>query len=171
MALALSNWTRDIVICTNGDAPNFDEELCSKLDALDIPVLAAPIECVNHVDGHCSSINLDGGMTLDCDKIFFALSQRPADDLAAQLDCERDDDGHVLVDAHYHTSVFNVFAAGDIVPGPQLAIAGAADGAIAALSLHRSLLPDERKLEKRDAPTHTPPAPGSPPRYAPAASR
>ena len=31
------------------------------------------------------ALELEGGMHLDCDHIFFALSQRPADDLAAQL--------------------------------------------------------------------------------------
>jgi thioredoxin reductase len=52
------------------------------------------------------------------------------------------------VDDAYHTSVRNCFAAGDIVPGPQLAIAAAADGAIAALAIHKTLVPAERKLEK-----------------------
>ena len=35
---------------------------------------------------------MEGGLQLDCDHIFFALSQRPADDLGFQLGCERDDD-------------------------------------------------------------------------------
>jgi thioredoxin reductase len=39
-----------------------------------------------------------------------------------------------------------VYAAGDITPGPQLAIVAAAKGAAAALSIHKSLVPDERKL-------------------------
>jgi len=46
--------------------------------------------------------------------------------------------------------VRNCFAAGDIVPGPQLAIAAAAEGAIAALAIHKSLVPAARKLEKLD---------------------
>ena len=50
------------------------------------------------------------------------------------------------MDEHGHTSVENVFAAGDIVPGPQLAIAAASDGAIAALAIHKSLVPDALKL-------------------------
>jgi len=45
----------------------------------------------------------------------------------------------------------NVFAAGDLVPGPQLAICAASDGAIAALSIHKSLVPAARKLEKLDS--------------------
>ena len=40
----------------------------------------------------------------------------------------------------------NVFAAGDITPGPQLAIAAAAEGATAALAIHKSLVPEERRL-------------------------
>ena len=32
-------------------------------------------------------------------------------------------DRHIIVDDAYHTSVRTCFAAGDIVPGPQLAIA------------------------------------------------
>jgi thioredoxin reductase len=52
-----------------------------------------------------------------------------------------------IVDDAYHTSVINCFAAGDIVPGPQLAIAAAGDGAIAALAIHKSLVPAGRKLE------------------------
>ena len=42
----------------------------------------------------------------------------------------------------------NVFAAGDLVPGPQLAICAASDGAIAALAIHKSLVPATRKLER-----------------------
>jgi thioredoxin reductase (NADPH) len=94
------------------------------------------------------AITFEGGMALDTDKIFFAIGQYPADDLGAKLGCERDADGHIIVDASYHTSVLNCYAAGDIVPGPQLAIAAASDGAIAALAIHKSLVPDSRKLEK-----------------------
>ena len=93
---------------------------------------------------HC--LEFENGMELDADKIFFAIGQYPADDLGAQLGCRRDAGGHIVVDLHYHTSVPNVYAAGDIVPGSQLAIAAAADGAIASLAIHTSLVPDERKL-------------------------
>jgi thioredoxin reductase len=133
MALNLTTWTREIIICTNGEAADFDlAEYCEKLDALNIPVIQAPITCIK----------------LDTDKIFLAVEQYPADDLGAQLRCDRDAGGHIIVDDAYHTSVLNCYAAGDIVPGPQLAIAAAGDGAIASLAIHRSLVPDARKLEK-----------------------
>jgi thioredoxin reductase len=146
MALNLTTWTRDIVICTDGRYPDLDAEQCEKLDALNIPVLSAHIERVVTEGDSIYSLELEGGMHLDCDHLFFALSQRPADDLGAQLGCDRDDDGQIVVDAHQRTSVENVWAAGDITPGPQLAIVASAAGAVAALSIHKSLVPNERKL-------------------------
>jgi thioredoxin reductase len=152
MALNLTTWTRDIIICTNGHAPEMDlPEYCQKLDALNVPVLTEPILRVECEGSAIHSVQLEGGAHLDAEKIFFTLGQYPADDpvtqLGDQLGCERDDEDLIVIDEHYHTSVRNVYAAGDIVPGPQLAIAAAADGAIAALAIHKSLVPAERKLE------------------------
>jgi thioredoxin reductase len=147
MALNLTTWTRDIIICTNGRPPELDlPEYCQKLDALNIPVLTEPIKCVT-VDAngiHC--LAFENGMPLDANKIFFAIAQYPADDLGVQLGCERDDEGRVVTDGHGLTSVPHVYAAGDITPGPQLAIAAAAEGAVAALAIHKSLVPDGRRL-------------------------
>ena len=148
MALNLTTWTHDIIICTNGEPADLDlPEYCEKLDALNIPVIQAPITRISHSGARVHSLEFEGGMALDTDKIFLAVGQYPADDLGAQLHCDRDAGGHIIVDEAYHTSVMNCFAAGDIVPGPQLAMAAAADGAIAALAIHKSLVPDERQLE------------------------
>jgi thioredoxin reductase len=150
MALNLTTWTNDIIICTNGRPPDLDEaEYCEKLDALNIPVLTQPITrvCCEGNEIHC--LMLADGMQLDTDKVFFTIGQYPADDLGVQLGCDRDDEGHIVVDEHCHTSVLNAFAAGDIIPGPQLAIAAAAEGATAALAMHKSLVPESRKLTPR----------------------
>ena len=147
MALNLTTWTKEIIVCTNGRPPELDEpEYCRKLDALNIPVLTEPISCVTSDAGGLHCVALANGMQLDADKIFFTIGQYPADDLGVQLGCKRDDEGRIVTDGHGHTSVRNVFAAGDITPGPQLAIAAAAEGATAALSIHKSLVPLERKL-------------------------
>ena len=150
MALDLTTWTHDIIIITNGHAPELDlPEYCEKLDALNIPVLTEPVEMVCSTGTAIHCLKLRNGMQLDADKIFFTIGQYPADDLGVELGCARDEEQHIVVDEHYHTSVHNVFAAGDIVPGPQLAIAAASDGAIAALAIHKTLVPQPRKLAPR----------------------
>lgn len=147
MALDLTTWTREIIICTNGAPPDIDAENLAKLDALDIPVLVEPIACAVHEGSRLKGLELDNGMQLDCEKLFFAFGHYPADDLGVQLGCARDDEGLIEIDAHYHSSVRYVYAAGDIVPGPHLAVAAASDGAMAALSIHKSLVPEGRKVE------------------------
>ena len=168
MALALTTWTPRIVICTNGEPPDLKADWCRKLDALNIPVLTAKIVRANSKDGVVRSLDLEGGMCLDCERLFFSIGQRPPhpkvdvpdhpvdppvhddedDDLGDQLGCEREGErGSIKIDEHHHTSVRNVYAAGDITPGPQLAIRAAAGGAVAALVIHKSLVPAERKLE------------------------
>ena len=146
MALSLTTWTEKIVICTNGQPADMEAKHLEKLKALNIPVLEAKVNRISSKDHEIRCINLEGGMQLDCDRLYFAIGQYPADDLGAQLKCKRNDLGLIEIDEHYHTSVMNVFAAGDIVGGAQLAIAAAADGAIAALAIHASLVPDSRKL-------------------------
>src|SRR5688572_24539207 len=76
MALNMTTWTREIIICTNGHAPELDEaEYCTKLDALNIPVLTDEIVRItsSHRQLHC--LQLANGMALDAEKIFFAIGQ------------------------------------------------------------------------------------------------
>jgi thioredoxin reductase (NADPH) len=150
LALNLTTWTSDIIICTNGREPGLDDpEYREKLDGLNIPVLVEPIERVCCVGREIHCLMLEGGMQLDCDKVFFTIGQYPADDLGVQLGCERDEEGHVIVDPHGHTSIEHVYAAGDLIPGSQLAITAAAEGATAAMAIHKSLVPEGRRLVPR----------------------
>ncbi len=150
MALNLNTSTSEIVICTNGRPTDLDDpEYCEKLNALNIPVVTAPIVevCCEGRDIRC--LRLDNGTRFEIDKIFFTIGQYPADDLGAQLGCQRDDEGHIIIDAHGCTSVPNVFAAGDVTPGPQIVPKGEAEGAAAALAMHKSLVPADRSLAPR----------------------
>ena len=147
MALNLATWTDEIIICTNGKPAELDEpEYCAKLDALNIPVITSAVKRVCYEGSQIVCLDLEDGMKLDAEKIFFTLAQYPSDDLGAQLGCKRDSGGHIVVDRGMRTSVRHVYAAGDLIPGPQLAIAAASDGAIAALHIHKSLVPESRKL-------------------------
>jgi len=146
MALALTTWTREIVICTNGEPPDMEQKLLDVLKPLNIPVLDAPITCVLSKQKEIRAVELEGGMSLDCERLYFAIGQYPSDDLGTQLGCKRDEIGRLVIDEHNHTSVKNVYAAGDVAGGPQIAIAAAASGAIAAVAIHASLVPEARKV-------------------------
>lgn len=147
MALALTTWTEKIVICTNGKPADLTAEQLAQLQKLNIPVLEQVITCAKSKEKELSCLELGNGMTLDCDRLYFAIGQVPADDIGAQLGCKRDDEGLIVVDEHNHTSVRGVYAAGDIIPGPQLAITASAGGAVAAIAIHHSLVPEARRMD------------------------
>ena len=146
MALKLTTWTTYVSVYTNGEPAGLDEESAGKLAALGISVVETPLVRLCERSGHLRSLELADGEKIGCEHIFFNLGQAPADDIAYHLGCARDSHDQIVVDEQRHTSVRNVWAAGDLVPGPQLAVAAAADGAIAALSIHKSLTPDTHKL-------------------------
>jgi thioredoxin reductase len=147
MALSLTTWTRDLIICTNGKAAGIEPRERAKLDALRIPVVERPLIRLESDGREVRALVLDDETVIKCDRVFVAIGHYPADDLGVQLGCKRNDEGLIVIDDKCHTSVQNVFAAGDITPGPHLAIAAAGSGAIAALAMHASLVPEERKLE------------------------
>src|SRR5581483_10049670 len=78
MALDLTTWTRDIVICTNGRPADLEDDYSQKLAALHIPVLTDAIAevCCEGRDIRC--LRLANGTRLEADKIFFTLAQYPA---------------------------------------------------------------------------------------------
>lgn len=146
LALALATWTRELVVCTNGHDPDLTAPLLGQLDALNIPVLLSRVRRMVSSSGRLSALELEDGMLLDCERLFFSIGHYPADDLAQRLGCERNDEGCVVVDDRFETTVSGVYAAGDITPGTQLALAAAAGGAKAAVALHHSLLAPELRL-------------------------
>jgi thioredoxin reductase len=146
LAFALTCWTSEIIICTNGKPAGLDRDNLGKLKALNIPIVETGVRSAESQNRHLRWLELEDGTRLSAEKLFFTVYHQPADNLGAALGCARDDDGLLIVDETRRTSVPNVFAAGDITPGPQLAITAAADGAIAAVAIHRSLLPAERRL-------------------------
>jgi thioredoxin reductase len=63
------------------------------------------------------------------------------------LGCRIDEEcGLVWVDEDQQTSVPGVYAAGDLTPKSQLAVVAAAEGAMAAIHIHKSLIPESQKV-------------------------
>ena len=84
------------------------------------------------------------GEPLECDALFFNLGTELATNFHETLGCRLDPEcGLVWVDQTRQTSVEGVYAAGDITPNSQLAVVAAAEGAMAAIQIHRSLKPEE----------------------------
>lgn len=139
----LMTWTRHLTLLT--DQTEISDRDREKLAALDVPVR---IEAVVGLEGDESNRQLErvlfkSGEPLECDALFFNLGTELATNFHETLGCRLDDESGLLwVDETQQTSVDGVYAAGDITPHSQLAIVAAAEGAMAAIHIHRSLTPD-----------------------------
>ncbi len=145
LALKLLQWSDDVVIFTHGHAREWDEEEHSKLLAERIDVVDEKIVAL---DGSpLSACVLDTGERVPVQRLFFNIKVERTCALAESLGCRVVDDApNVVVDEHRQTTVEGVWAVGDITEGAQLAICAAADGAIAAIAINKSLLPPSRQV-------------------------
>lgn len=148
--LNLLTWTDKLTLITNGDAGDMTEEHRARLASFDIPItdqIIAKLEG-NTDTNQLERVRFEDGETLACDALFFNLGTVPASDLHEKLGCKLDEEcGLVWVDDDdQQTSVPGVYAAGDLTPRSQLAIVAAAEGAMAAIHIHKSLIPEERQI-------------------------
>ncbi|MFC1548627.1 dihydrolipoyl dehydrogenase [Candidatus Omnitrophota bacterium] len=77
----------------------------------------------------------NGGETVQlCDMVIVSVGRDPvASDIGLEkAGVETDDRGFIVIDENMRTSVKNIFAAGDVTPGPMLAHSGYAEGEAAA---------------------------------------
>ena len=143
----LLTWTRNITLLTDGGEISNDAR--AKLGGLDVAIRT---ESIVALEGDTSKRQLQrvlfsGGEPLECDALFFNLGTEPATNFHETLGCRLDPKcGLVWVDDTQQTSVDGVYAAGDITPQSQLAVVAAAEGAMAAIHIHRSLIPKERRI-------------------------
>ena len=78
-------------------------------------------------------------------QIFFTIGTERSCGLGDELGCDTvEDTSCFAVDDYRKTTVDGVYAIGDLTPGSQLAITAAADGAIAAIAINKSLLEPAR---------------------------
>ena len=90
---------------------------------------------------------LSTGERVEVDALFFTIGTVPSCNLAEQLGVTPVDDTACLtVNDVKETNVEGVYAIGDLAPGAQLAITSAADGAVAAIAINKSLLPPSRQV-------------------------
>ena len=147
--LSLLTWTNKLTLITNGDAGDITNEHRSKLTRFDIPITNQRIAKLegNAETKQIERVRFEDGQTLECDALFFNLGTEPASGLHEMLGCKLDEEcGLVWVDDEQQTSVRGVYAAGDLTRQSQLAVVAAAEGAMAAIHIHKSLISEEQRL-------------------------
>ena len=147
LALKMLQWTDDVVVFTHGHAREWDDHENSKLLAEQIDVKDETVVALDGQEGKVAAAVLATGERVPIGRLFFSIKVERSCNFAEELGCEVDPEKpDVKVNEHRQTTVEGVWAIGDLVEGAQLAITAAADGAIAAIAINKSLLPPARQV-------------------------
>ena len=138
MARAMTAWTRDIVLCTDGRASYTAEQL-RLLEANDIVLNRKRIERLEGAGGRLRAVVFRDGTRLARQALFFDTPSHGQSTLAESLGCTFDRHGGIASGKYEATNVPGVFVAGNIIRDVQLSIVAAAEGARAAFGINRDL--------------------------------
>jgi thioredoxin reductase len=137
LALLLTSLSDDVVMLTNGNS-NLEPDDASELDAAGVVIRDDPVVRLESEDGRLARIRFADGSSDDRAGLFFAPKFTPSP-LPAQLGCELDETGSMVIDEDGRTSVPGVFAAGDATVGKAAVVLAAAAGSRAAYAMNAGL--------------------------------
>jgi thioredoxin reductase len=138
MARAMTAWTEDIVLCTDG-ASGFSAAEKSALQRNNIQLIEERVAGLAGKRGQLRAVVFRSGRTLPRTALFFDTPSRGQSRLAESLGCQFSRHGGIKCGKYEATSVPGVFVAGNIIKDVQLAIVAAAEGTRAAFGINRAL--------------------------------
>jgi thioredoxin reductase len=142
LALELTAWSRDLVLCTNGPADLRAKER-ERLARNNIAIREERITRLEHTDGMLERVIFETGAPLPRRAMFFITGYRQRSDLPARLGVAFTSKGAVRTTEYETTDVPGLYVAGDASRKVQLVIIAAAEGAEAAFAINSALLRDD----------------------------
>ena len=140
---ALRVWTTHLTMLTNGEPNQLDQSDRESIETMQVPILSEKVAAFEGDVGsrRIRTVRFVDGQFMSCDAVFFALGTVPATTFHESLGCVTElETGLVHVGPDQQTSVRGVYAAGDITPLSHMAVMAAAEGAVAAIHIHKFLL-------------------------------
>jgi thioredoxin reductase len=141
LALELTAWSANLVVCTGGDAA--EQGTVDRLARYGIAVRDERIERLEGSDGRLERVSFVDGPPHYCRAMFLSTGSRQRSDLAAKLGCVFNDKGAVATGEYETTNIPGLYVAGDASRLVHLAIVAAAEGAQAAFAMNTALLKED----------------------------
>ncbi len=138
MARAMTAWTSDIALCTDGRA-GYSHEVRQHLEPNGIQLIEERVVELDGENGQLETVVFESGRRLPRRALFFDTACVSHSHLARKLGCQITRKGAIRCGQYEATSVPGVFVAGNLIKDVQLAIVAAAEGTRAAFGINRSL--------------------------------
>lgn len=147
LALALTGWSRDLLLCTDGPG-GMPGGLLERLERAGVPIREDRVVRLEGRNGWLERVVFDRGAPAERRALFFSAGQHQASPLPAQLGCSFTDRGAVATGKCEATNVPGLYVCGDASREVQFVIVAAAEGAEAAVAINKALLEEELAAQK-----------------------
>lgn len=138
----LSNWSKDLVLFTNGTSTLTNEQK-SKLEAHQITIIEDEIKEINHKQGYIEQLVFQNGKTEKINVMFARGSFKQHCDIPFELGCELTEHGYIKIDDFQRTSISGVYAAGDNTTMFRAVSAAVAAGTKAGALINKELIDED----------------------------
>lgn len=139
----LLNWSKDLVVCTNGKAPLTEEQI-DRLHTLGIAVMEQPVAAFVGQDGQLDHVRFADGTQVPRAGGFVMPQFVQSTPIGEQLGCARTESGGIKTDQRGRTSIPGLYAAGDASRfSPSQVVFAAADGSRIAMSVNLDLTEED----------------------------
>jgi thioredoxin reductase len=144
LALELTAWSADIVLCTDGPS-EIDADGLARLERNGIKVRDERVTSLEGTDGILERVHFERGDPLPRRAMFFTTGQSLQSELALHLGCEVNEKGTIATGKYEKTHLPGLFVAGDASRAVQWVVVAAAEGAEAAFAINTDLLKEDLK--------------------------
>jgi thioredoxin reductase len=154
LALGLTVWTEDLVLCTGGPS-GLDQVDLEELSREGIEVREERIARLTGREGLLEHVVFETGESLARKALFICSGQHQRSALARKLGCRFTPKGAVDTGSCEATDVPGLYVAGDASKEAQFVIVAAAEGAEAGMAINKSLLKDDLAQNRNSTPNRT----------------
>lgn len=142
LALELTAWSRDVLLCTDGPA-GLEDEKRTRLERNGIALREDRVVRLEGADGVLQRIVFEQGAPSARRALFFTTGQYQQSPLATRLGCEFNDKGTVRTGKYETTHLPGLYVAGDASRAVQWVIVAASEGAEAAFAINTDLIKED----------------------------
>ncbi|MCE5173659.1 NAD(P)/FAD-dependent oxidoreductase [Paenibacillus profundus] len=145
-AKLLLNWSKDLFVCTNGQAPLSSEQK-KRLQSKGIVVIEQPIAAFIGQNGGLEHVRFADGTQIPRTAGFVTPKLVQSAPFGERLGCERTESGGIKTDEWGRTTVPGLYAAGDASCfTPSQLVFAAADGSRIAMGVNKDLAEEDFEL-------------------------
>ncbi|WP_035652663.1 NAD(P)/FAD-dependent oxidoreductase [Flavobacterium sp. ASV13] len=141
-AKLISNWTKDLRLCTNGKS-TLTLEQTQILNKKGISIFEDEIDSFEHKDGYVSNIIFRNKEKIEVKAIYSKPPFEQHCSLPADLGCDINEQGFVKVDAMQKTNIPGIYASGDCTTQMRSVAIAVSTGSFAGAVINKDLIDED----------------------------